>query len=63
MTGQAVFFATAQDPLIGEELFASGAYLQGGTMHTASLHAQDVFRWAVAGFVIVGAFLKLIGVV
>ncbi|HEY3344207.1 MAG TPA: DUF6754 domain-containing protein [Anaerolineaceae bacterium] len=63
LTGQAVLFAAAQDPLIGEELFAGGAYLQAGSMHTASLHTQDALRWGLAGLMILGAILKLIGVV
>jgi hypothetical protein len=63
ITGQAVFFASAQDPLLGEEVFASGAYLQSGPIHAASLRAQDAFRWGVAGIIIIGAILKLIGVV
>ncbi len=63
VTGQAVLFAAAQDPLIGEELFAGGAYLQSGEMHAASLHAQDLFRWGIAGLLILGAILKLLGVV
>jgi hypothetical protein len=62
ITGQAVLFASAQDPLIGEELFAGGAYLQAGGMHTASLHAQDTLRLVAGGLMIVGAILKLIGV-
>jgi hypothetical protein len=62
LTGQAVLFASAQDPLIGEELFAGGAYLQGGAMHTASLHTQDVLRIGVCGIIVIGAILKLFGV-
>lgn len=62
LAGQAVLFAAAQDPLIGEEVFAGGAYLNPGGLHTASLHAQDLLRWAVAGLLILGAILKLAGV-
>ncbi|UCF27695.1 MAG: hypothetical protein JSW42_13865, partial [Chloroflexota bacterium] len=42
LTGQAVMFATAQEPLIGEETYAGGAYLDAGPMHVASLYAQDI---------------------
>ena len=59
---QAVLFASAQEPLIGEELFASGAYLQAGTMHNAGLRVQDIFRWAIIGIILVGAGLKLVGI-
>lgn len=47
LTGQAVLFADAEEPLIGEELYAAGAYMQAGPMHTASLQTQDVVRWAL----------------
>lgn len=59
---QAVLFAAAQEPLIGEELFASGAYLQSGPLHAASLHAQDVLRWVLVGGLLVGTILKVTGI-
>jgi hypothetical protein len=62
LPGQAVLYAAAQEPLIGEELFAGGAYLQAGPMHAASLRTQDVLRWALAGVLILGALLKLVGI-
>lgn len=63
LTGQAVLFATAQEPLIGEETFAGGAYLGAGGMHKASLYVQDILRWVLIALIILGAFLKLLGVV
>ncbi len=60
--GQAVLFATAQEPLIGEELYAAGAYVQAGAMHIASVRAQDFFRWLLVLIILVGAALKLAGV-
>ena len=62
LQAQAVLYASAQDPLIGEELFASGAYLHAGRMHTASLHAQDILRLVMILALVVGAVLKLAGV-
>lgn len=59
---QAVLYAAAQEPLIGEELYAGGAYLQAGPMHVASLRAQDIVRWVLIGSILLGAALKLIGV-
>lgn len=59
---QAILYAGVQEPLIGEEVFASGAYLEDGGWHSASLHAQDVVRWALITIIIGGAFLKLLGV-
>ncbi len=62
LPAQAVLFATAKDPLIGEELYAAGAYVNAGPMHSASLRVQDILRWLIVGGVLVGAFLKLVGV-
>lgn len=63
LSGQAVLFATAQEPLIGEETFAGGAYLGAGPMHKASLYAQDILRWLLIALIILGAILKLLGAV
>jgi hypothetical protein len=62
LTGQAVLFASADHPLIGEEVFASGAYLGAGKLHHGSLYAQDVLRWVLILAILIGAFLKLLGV-
>jgi hypothetical protein len=63
LPAQAVLFAAAQEPLIGEELFAVPAYLQAGPYHYASLRVQDILRWGVVVVIVVGAFLKLVGIV
>lgn len=60
--GQAVLYAAAQDPLIGEELYAAGAYLQAGATHIASLRAQDFLRWLIILLILAGAALKFLGV-
>lgn len=60
---QAVLYAAAQDPLIGEEIFAAGAYLGAGQPHAASLTVQDVLRWLLVAFLLGGALLKLLGLV
>ena len=62
LTAQAVLFASAQEPLIGEELFAAGAYVDAGPLHTASLTVQDILRWLIIIVILVGAFLKLSGI-
>ena len=59
---QAVLFAAGSNPLIGEELYAVGAYVQAGAIHTASLRVQDLLRWALIVAIVVGAVLKLVGV-
>jgi len=62
LPAQAVIYASASDPLIGEELYAGGAYLGAGKIHLASISAQDVFRWIII-FVILGSvLLKILGI-
>ena len=62
IAAQSVIYASAHEPLIGEETYASGAYLGAGPMHVASLNAQDILRWVLAGSIVVGSILKLVGV-
>lgn len=61
LSAQAVFYASSQEPLIGEELFAAGAYVGAGTAHEASLNVQDVLRWLIILAIIIGAGLKFLG--
>jgi hypothetical protein len=61
LPGQAVLFASAEEPLIGEELFAMPAYLQAGPFHRASLRAQDALRWVLIVVLVAGAILALMG--
>ncbi len=61
LPGQAVLYAVAQDPLIGEEVFAGGAYLGAGSIHEASLRTQDILRWLLVALIILGAILKVTG--
>lgn len=60
LSAQSVLYASSQDPLIGEELFASGAYVGAGASHEASLQVQDVLRWLVILAILGGAVLKLL---
>jgi hypothetical protein len=55
--GVSLIYITADHTLIGEEVFASGAYLERRTTHSASLLAQDALRWAVILLIIVGFIL------
>ena len=61
VSAQAVLYAAAEEPLIGEEVFAGGAFLGAGLAHVASLRVQDVFRWALVGIIILGALARLVG--
>jgi hypothetical protein len=60
LPAQAVLFASAEETLIGEELFAVPAYLQAGTVHSASLRVQDVLRWIIIAVLLIGAVLKIL---
>ncbi len=62
MPAQAVLYAAAQEPLIGEELFAVPAYLQANPFHLASLRTQDVLRWVISGLIVAGCVLKILGI-
>lgn len=62
LSAQSILYASAQEPLIGEELFAAGAYLGAGASHDASLQAQDVLRWLVILAILGGAVLKFLGI-
>lgn len=61
LPGQAILYATASEPLIGEELYAGGAYLGAGPMHTASLRTQDIFRWILTAVILLGTIAVLFG--
>ena len=61
LSAQAIFYASAQDPLLGEELFAAGAYVGAGASHEASLNVQDVLRWLIILAIIIGAGLTVLG--
>jgi hypothetical protein len=41
-------YASAQETLLGEEIYAAGAYLKNIPAHIGSLVAQDTMRWVVA---------------
>jgi len=62
LPAQAVLYATSPEPLIGEELFAAGAYTQAGPTHAASLVAQDILRWLIILALFAAVGLKLVGI-
>lgn len=63
ISAQSVFYASSQDPLIGEELFAAGAYVGAGASHEASLVVQDVLRWGIIIAIAIGSLLKFVGAI
>jgi hypothetical protein len=53
----ALMSVSADHTLVGEEIFAAGAYLERRTTHIASLLAQDGLRWAVIALIVIGFVL------
>ena len=62
LPAQAVLYAASDEPLLGEELYGAGAYLGAGSAHAASVYAQDILRWVLVAIIIIGAILKLLGI-
>ena len=58
LVAQSVLYATAEEPILGEDLYAASAYLNPAPMHLASLRAQDVLRWIIIFLALLGALLK-----
>lgn len=58
LSAQSVFYAAAQAPLVGEELFAAGAYVGAGASHEAGLNVQDILRWLIIIAIIIGSMLR-----
>ena len=59
----ALITISADHTLIGEEIFASGAYLERRTTHIASLLAQDGLRWVVIVLIVLGFIIgNLLGI-
>ena len=53
-------YATADETLIGEEMFAGGAYTSRLPIQIGSLLAEDWARWAIAAAIIVVAVAKFV---
>lgn len=62
LPAQSVIYASASDPLIGEELFAGGAYLGAGKIHQASISAQDIVRWIIIFIILGSVLLNILGI-
>lgn len=61
LTAQAVFAAAATHPLLGEDVFAAVAYMDGDAVQRASLRTQDIARWAIILFLVLASLAKLVG--
>lgn len=62
LAAQAAFFAVADHSLLGEDVFAAGAYLGRARAHLASLQAQDWMRLVLIGAIVLGALAKTFGI-
>lgn len=58
---QAMLFAAADQPLVGEDLFAGGAYIGRNAAHMASLRAQDILRVVLILAILAGALARTLG--
>lgn len=54
-------YVSAQETLLGEEIFAAGAYLQQQPAFVGSLLAQDTIRWLLAALMLGGVTLASLG--
>ncbi len=61
LSGQSVLYMANQEPIIGEEIFAGGAYLSSNPSHHASLQVQDIARWVVIVAILLGAVARMVG--
>lgn len=61
LQAQAVMFASTENTLLGEEIFALPAYLSENRVHQASLYAQDYLRLLLVFALIIGAILTFLG--
>jgi len=57
----ATMLVGADHTLLGEEIFAGGAYLDAHPAHQASLLAQDTVRWLIIVVLIVGVLFATLG--
>lgn len=61
-TAMALAVLATDKVLLGEEVFASGAYLHGGPVQLASIQLQDILRvMAIAGILLATLFYLVVG--
>jgi hypothetical protein len=60
LAAQAMLLPTTTDPVLGEDVYAAGAYVFGAPAHIGSLHAQDVMRLLVAGAILAGVLYRTV---
>lgn len=55
-------YTSVASPLLGEEIFAGGAYLANHPAHVSSLFAQDGMRWFLIAALVIAILLRSVGV-
>jgi hypothetical protein len=50
-------YASAEEILLGEEIYAAGAYLQQRPSHIGSLISQDTMRWVIFLVILIGILI------
>jgi uncharacterized protein DUF6754 len=56
-------YTTVANPLIGEEIYAAGAYLSDKSSHISSLAAQDALRWVMVAAILIAMVLRTLGLI
>ncbi|MFQ5611714.1 MAG: DUF6754 domain-containing protein [Anaerolineae bacterium] len=56
-------YVSTDEMLLGEEMYAAGAYLSQKPAHVGSLLAQDTLRWIVALFILGAILLRSFGLI
>lgn len=56
-------YASVASPLLGEEIFAGGAYLANHPAHVSSLFAQDGMRWFLIAALAITIILRSLGLI
>jgi hypothetical protein len=57
---QAMLYAAADHALVGEDVFAGGAYIGGQARFVASLTAQDLVRLGIGGLIVLGVIFQTV---
>jgi hypothetical protein len=63
LLGQAAIFAGTDETLIGENLFAIPGSISNDPVYDASLYVHDLLRWITIIILILGSFIKLLGII
>jgi hypothetical protein len=58
---QAAFYVCSEETLLGEDVYAAGAYTAPNSSRSASLLVQDVLRWLVVALTVAAIMLKVTG--